>query len=311
MVKFLKNISLKKYSNFQIGNKAKYFFEAKNLKDLKQALLKAKKLNLKIFILGGGTNILFKNDFNGLILKPNIKFIKSITKNIIRVGSGILVSDFLNFLVKKELSGMEWAGGLPGTIGGAIRGNAGAFGGEIKDNLVKIKSIDLNSLKEVIRTKKECIFGYRFSIFKDLNINELILWADFKFKKGNKNKIKKSILEKIEYRKLKHPMNYPNIGSIFKNVPINKFKKTIFNKYNLKNFIKTDPEPVIPAAVLISKCGLSNKKIGGAQISGKHSNFIININQAKAEDVLKLINFVEKKIYQKFKIKLEREIVVL
>lgn len=308
-MKFLNNISLKEYSNFKVGGKAKYFFEAKISKSLKKALLKAKQDNLKIFILGGGTNILFKNNFNGLVLKPNIKFIKKIKDNIYRVGSGIFVSDFLNFLIKKELSGMEWAGGLPGTIGGAIRGNAGAFGGEIKDNLLRVKSIDLNLLKEKIRLNQECNFGYRFSIFKDKNINELILWAEFKFKKGNKKNIKKSIEEKIEYRKLKHPINYPNIGSIFKNVPIAKFNTAIIKK--LKKFIKTDPEPVIPAAVLIAQCNLVGKKIGGAMISDKHSNFIINSKNAKASDILKLINLIKKEVFKKFKINLEEEIIIV
>lgn len=307
---FLKNISLKKYNNFQIKAKARYFFEFNNIKDLKQALLKAKQNNLKIFILGGGTNILFKNDFfDGLILKPNIKFIKTVSLNIVRVSSGILISDFLNFLIKKELSGMEWAGGLPGTIGGAIRGNAGAFGGEIKDNLIKVKSIDLKSLKEIIRNNKQCNFDYRFSIFKDENINELILWADFKFKKGKKDKIIKEIEGKIQYRKERHPINYPNAGSIFKNVPIEKFSKEKINE--LKQFIKTDPKPVIPAAVLISQCNLVGKKIDGAMISNKHSNFIINLGNAKSSDILKLINFIKNKVYEKFKIILEEEIILV
>jgi UDP-N-acetylmuramate dehydrogenase len=308
-MQFLKNIFLKKYSNFKIGSRAKYFFEAHNIKDLKQSILKAKKLNLKIFILGGGTNILFSKNFNGLVLKPKIKFIKKIKNNIVRVGCGVSMSQFLKFLVKNELSGMEWAGGLPGEVGGAIRGNAGAFGGEIKDNILRVKSIDLNSLKEIIRNKKECDFKYRYSIFKNSNINELILWAEFKFKKGNKNKIKKEIEEKIEYRKNNHPINYPNIGSIFKNVPVFKFRKKDLKE--LKKFIKSDPEPVVPAAILILKCNLKGKKIGQAMISSKHSNFIINIKNAKAKDVLKLINLVQKKVFEKFKINLEKEIVIV
>lgn len=307
---FKKNISLNNFSNFKIGGKAQYFFEAKKISDLKQAILKAKKLNLKIFILGGGTNILFKDEvFNGLILKPNINFIKKLEKNIIRVGSGVSVSDFLNFLVKNNLSGMEWAGGLPGTIGGAIRGNAGAFGGETKDNILRVKSLDLNTLKAKIRNKKECNFNYRYSIFKNPEINEIILWAEFQFKKGNKEEILKAINEKIEYRKNRHPINYPNIGSIFKNVPVSHFNPKIIKE--LKEFIKTDPEPVIPAGVLVFRCGLAGKKIGGAMISPKHSNFIVNVGGAKASDILKLINLIERKVYEKFKVKLEKEIILV
>jgi UDP-N-acetylmuramate dehydrogenase len=242
-------------------------------------------------------------------LKPNIKFIKKINKNVIRVGSGVLVSDFLNFLIKNNLSGMEWAGGLPGTIGGAIRGKAGAFGGETKDNILRVKSLDLNTLEEKIRNKKECTFNYRYSIFKNPEINEIILWAEFQFKKGNKEKIIKAIDEKIEYRKNRHPINYPNIGSIFKNVPVSNFDSKIIEDF--KEFIKSDPEPVIPAGILISKCGLAGKKIGNAMISPKHSNFIVNLGKAKASDILKLINLIEKKVYQKFKVRLEKEIILV
>ena len=270
----------------------------------------AKKLKTKIFILGGGTNILFNDKgFDGLVLIPKIKFIKKINKNIVRVGGGVEVKDFLNFLVKNELSGLEWAGGLPGTIGGAIRGNAGAFGGEIKDNLIQVKSIEINTLKEKIRNNKECLFDYRFSIFKDKNVNEIILWADFKFKKRKKEKILKSINEKINYRKERHPIEYPNIGSIFKNVPVENFKKEFIEYFKNKNIIKTDPKPVVPSAFLIAECGLGGKKYGDACISLKHTNFIVNLGKAKAKDVKKLMNLIQKSVKQKFNISLQKEII--
>jgi len=309
-MKFLKNISLKKFSNFRIGGKAKYFFKAKNISEIKKALILAKQLKAKIFVLGGGTNILFNDKgFNGLVLIPEIKFIKKINKNTVRVGAGVKVKDFLNFLVKNELSGFEWTGGLPGTIGGAIRGNAGAFGGEVKDNLVQVKSIEINTLKEKIRNNKECLFDYRSSVFKDKNVNEIILWGDFKFKKGKKEKILKSINEKINYRKERHPIEYPNIGSIFKNVPVENFKKEFIEYFKSKNIIKIDPKPVIPVAFLIAECGLKGKKYGDACISLKHTNFIINLGKAKAKDVKKLINLIQKTIKKRFQINIEKEII--
>ena len=309
-MKFLRNISLKKFSNFRIGGKAKYFFEAKNISEIKKALILAKQLKAKIFVLGGGTNVLFNDKgFDGLVLIPKIKFIKRINKNIVRVGGGVEVKDFLNFLVKNELSGLEWAGGLPGTIGGAIRGNAGAFGGEVKDNLVQVKSIEINTLKEKIRNNKECLFDYRFSVFKNKNVNEIILWADFKFKKGKKEKILKSINEKINYRKERHPIEYPNIGSIFKNVPVENFKKEFIEYFKNKNIIKTDPKSVVPSAFLIAECGLGGKKYGDACISLKHTNFIVNLGKAKAKDVKKLINLIQKRVKQKFNISLQKEVI--
>jgi len=309
-MKFLKNVSLKKFNNFRIGGKAKYFLKAKNISEIKKALVLAKKLKVKIFVLGEGTNILFNDKyFDGLVLVPEIKFIKKINKNIVRVGAGVKVEKFLNFLVKNELSGLEWAGGLPGTIGGAIRGNAGAFGGEIKDNLVQVKSIEINTLKEKIRNNRECLFDYRFSIFKNENLKEIILWADFKFKKGKKEKILKDINEKINYRKERHPMEYPNIGSIFKNVSVENFKKEFIEYFKSKNIIKIDPKPVIPAAFLISECGLKGKKYNDACISAKHPNFIVNLGKAKAKDVKKLMNLIQKKVKKIFQINLEKEII--
>ena len=155
MIKLAKNVSLKKYSHFKIGGQADFFVEPKNLEELKEVLEKAKKEGMKkIFILGGGTNMLFDDKgFRGLVIRPVFNKIEAseISPDDIEVkaGSGLLVGELLNFCVEKNFSGVEWAGGLPGTLGGAVRGNAGAFKGEIKDSVIKVISFNLTNGKNI------------------------------------------------------------------------------------------------------------------------------------------------------------------
>jgi UDP-N-acetylmuramate dehydrogenase len=240
---------------------------------------------------------------------------------LLKVGAGESIPQFLNFLVSHGLSGFEWAGGLPGTVGGAIRGNAGAFGGETKDAVAEVVSLDISGRtpKLIKRNNKQCRFGYRNSIFKmrDLNLRtsdvqsigpkEIVLEVVFQLKRGDKQAIKEAIEEKIRYREERQPLDYPNIGSIFKNVDLHRVPKKL--RASLAHVIKKDPFPVVPTAYLISESGLKGIVCGGAMVSPKHPNFIINALGAQADDVKKLISLVKSEVYGKFKIKLEEEIV--
>lgn len=307
---FSKNIPLKKHSNYKIGGQSTYFYEFDSKENLINALLEWQRVNPKMdntFILGKGTNILFSDEgFHGLVLKDSLRFIAR-EENIVSVGSGTLLPELVNFCSQNSLSGLEWAGGLPGTVGGAVRGNAGAFGGEIKDSVWQVESLDPKTLKTKTRNNSQCQFDYRQSVFKNgEGKDEVILSAKFKLKKGEQKEIKQKIQEKIDYRISKHPLDLPNIGSIFKNIPIDKVPKDILEKF--RSSIKQDPIPVLPVAKLIAASGLIGKIIGGAQISPKHPNFIVNLNNAKSADVRSLIGIVKKEIKEKFNISLEEEI---
>jgi len=308
------NVSLKDYSNFKIGGQALYFLEVFSKEELIEGLKEWKKISAnlstdKIFILGGGTNILFSDlGFAGLVIKNSIGGIKA-SNGVIEIGGGALVSELLNFCIENSLSGFEWAGGLPGTIGGAVRGNAGAFNGETKDNVLDVESVNLKTLETKTRNNKDCNFSYRMSTFKINAKNEIITKVKFKFETGEKQEIKNSIQEKIDHRLSRHPLEYPNVGSIFKNVPYVSFSRKL--QEELKQYIKNDPFPVIPTAKLNFLAGLSGKRVGDAQLSKKHTNFIVNLGNAKAEDVKKLMQIIKETVKQKFRISLEEEIMLV
>ena len=305
-----KDIPLKLYSNFKIGGPAKFFAIAQNLEELSQILKDSKNLTPKVFVFGGGTNILFSdNGFDGIAIKVDIKSIEANAQSI-RVGAGVLVSELLEFCIANSLSGLEWAGGLPGTVGGAVRGNAGAYNGEIKDKILEVESLDINALNTLERNKEECKFGYRISIFKkDLEGKEVITYVTFQLQKGNKEEIQSLIEDKINKRKLRHPLEYPNLGSTFQNVPVNKFSEKQMEQ--LTQYIKNYPFPLIPAAKLNFLAGLSGTRVGDAELSKKHTNFIINLGNAKAEEVKKLITLVKAKIKNLYNVELEEEICYL
>ncbi len=314
------NIPLKKYSNFKIGGPASYFYEFRTKEDLINALREWRDMGGKvnnIFILGSGTNILWNDDpFEGLVLKDSSSFIKR-EKGLVIVDAGTLMPDLVGFCTQNSLSGLEWAGGLPGTVGGAIRGNAGAFLGEIGDSVWQVESLDIRTLEIQVRSREECNFGYRQSVFKNEEgrrpegsaRREIILSVKFKFKKGNAEEIKRSTQEKIDYRIDRHPLDLPNIGSTFKNVNLKKVSKKVAKEF--EKSIKPDPFPVVPAAKLLVGVGLRGKIIGGAQFSERHPNFIVNFNNAKATDVKELIALAKKEVKEKYNIDLEEEIMII
>lgn len=314
----LENISLQHYSNYAIGGAARYFCYADGLHAVVEAMQFVRKKKIPLFILGGGTNVLFSDKgFRGLVLKPDVRFITAINALpetvTVTVGAGVLVSELLAFCIAQGLSGLEWAGGLPGTVGGAIRGNAGAFKGEIKDSIINVASMDSAGAMThcMKRTNAECFFAYRDSIFKQRDGKEIILTGTFIFTRGNPVYIRAAIQEKIDWRAHRQPLEYPNIGSIFKNVAMARVPAHIGELPEIKKHIKNDPFPVIPAAYLIDRAGLKGVSCGGAMVSQKHPNFIVNAGAAEAAHVKQLIGLVKKRVKKEFAVELEEEIVYI
>lgn len=264
------NEDMSKHTSFKAGGKAKFYIKAKTVEDVINTVKISKENNIPIVVLGNGSNILFKDkEFNGVVLKIELDTLK-IEENIITAEAGVKNAILGRKALDNNLQGFEFAAGIPGTIGGAIRMNAGAYGGEIKDIVQDVEYLDYEDLKIKKITNKECNFEYRHSVFCE-NKN-IILSATFKLENGIKEEIANRMNEFAKSRKEKQPLEYPSAGSTFKRGT---------------DFI---------TAKLIDECGLKGYQIGGAQVSEKHAGFIINKENATAKDIIDLVEYVKKTV---------------
>ena len=226
-------------------------------------------------------------------------------KSILNAEAGVYLPLLSSKLINNGYSGFEWCGGLPGEVGASIYNNAGAYKSSISDNLIDVKVLKGNRVKTI---KKEKIkFDYRTSSFKD-NKDIIILSARFKLEKKDIDKMKELVKDRLKRRVDTQPLEYPSAGSTFRN-PHEKDYKDIFKKYNLP----VNEDGFVSAGFLIESLGLKGKKIGGAMVSEKHANFIINYKKATGEDIIKLIDLIKKEVKDKYEIDLilEHEIIDL
>lgn len=278
---YKENISFKTLTTYRTGGSAKLLFLPNNYESLKEAIDYLKKNSIKYKIFGNGSNILASdNNYDGVIIKlSNLNNI-SINGDVLEVESGYNFSLLCNKMSKEGYTGFEFGCGIPGSVGGSVYMNAGAYLHSISDVLLKVLVLDEElNIKELDKSLLD--FSYRHSIFQGSNY--VILKAYFKLEKGNKKEIKDLILERKQRRKNTQPLQYPSAGSVFRN-PQDKY-----------------------AGKLIEDCGLKGKTYGGAMISDKHANFIINKENAKSEDILYLMNLVQKKVKESYNIDLYRE----
>ena len=239
----------------------------------------------KITVVGNGSNLLVKDGgIRGIVIKYTSKDYK-IDGEIVTVSSGITNARVANILFENELAGFEFAAGIPGTIGGAIYMNAGAYGSEMKDIVIETRYLDLETGKIKTIQNSEHNFEYRKSIFQKLNC--IILETTLKLTKGNKEEIKAKMQEYSTKRRESQPLEMPSAGSTFKRG---------------NDFI---------TAKLIDESGLKGYSIGGAQVSTKHAGFIVNKGNATAKDIIDLINYVKEKVYEKFGKTIEEEVKII
>lgn len=292
---------LKKWTTFRIGGLAKYFLIAKNNEVLIKAIKIAKENKIKYFILGAGSNLLFSDlGFNGLVIKVHNSQLVICNSKII-VAAGVRLIYLVTSSVKFGLTGLEWAAGIPGSVGGAVYQNAGAFGSDLSESIQSV--LVLRKGKIIKFKKRECQFAYRSSIFQ--KNQAVILEVELKLKRGNNKKSQEEIKRIIDSRRTKQPTGH-SAGSVFKNVNFKKIPAGVIKKYpQLQNFKRLG---IISAGWLIENSGIKGLKVGDAQISEKHANFIINKEKAKSKDVLKLISIAKKKVIKKFKTELQEEI---
>ena len=279
------DVELKNFNSWKVGGAAEQFLICDE-KDILAHLVKEKKIKLPITFLGLGSNLLVRDGgIKGTVIVMNggLKTINN-EGNLIYAEAGVSCSKLSRFSAKKGLDNSAFFSGIPGTVGGALAMNAGCYGSETWDYVQKVLMINLNG-DQIERKKSEFETSYRE--VKNDNKGEFFLAAWFKFPKGDKEKSENKIKELLAHRKKTQPLNWPTAGSTFRN-PKNNF-----------------------AAKLIEDCGLKGYQIGGAQVSEKHANFIINLGNASALDIEKIINYIQNVVYEKKSIQLFREIKII
>ncbi|MCX7832278.1 MAG: UDP-N-acetylmuramate dehydrogenase [Actinobacteria bacterium] len=281
-----RKVPLSQFTSFKVGGPADYFAQVGNLSELKQAVAFSNEHYLDIFVLGKGTNLLVSDKgFRGLVLKLSKEFARIvIEENTLVAGGGAQLVRTASLAFSRSLSGLEWAAGIPGTVGGAVKMNAGAHGFSISDIISTITVFDSDSLSLEKLRKEEVEFGYRFS---SISNKKIILEAAFKLVESVQEEIKKKMESYFAERKRTQPLQQRTAGSVFKN-PKGDF-----------------------AGRLIEAAGLKGYKLGGAMVSEIHANFIVNVGSATAQEIYNLMRKIQHEVYSKFKVMLEPEIILL
>lgn len=278
-----KNELMKNHTSFKIGGPADEFCEVHSVEEILKLIKYAKEKNIPYTVIGNGSNLLVGDKgIRGLVIKIAGGFDKAtVSGETVTAEAGILLSKLANVVKRSDLTGFEFASGIPGTLGGAVYMNAGAYGGEMKDIIKSVTYLENGEVK----TTSELGFGYRKSIFSGKDM--IILSAEIKLEKGNPEEIAAKMEDFKERRTSKQPLSVPSAGSTFKR-----------------------PEGYF-AGKLIEDAGLKGYSIGGAQVSEKHSGFVINTGDATAKDVLLLIKHIQTTVFEKFGVKLETEVKTL
>ena len=331
-IEIRENVPLTPLTSFKIGGPARFFTEVSSEEEILEAVNYAGENGLEIFVMAGGSNILVSDDgFSGLVIK-----IKNVTCEVqdfsLTCEAGLSLSEAVSKARENSLSGLEWAAGIPGSVGGAVRGNVGAYGSEIKDSITSVKALEIPDLLNKITnsklqipnkfqnpklknlTNKESRFSYRSSIFKE-NKNLIVLSCVLKLQKGEKGEIEEKMREVIRKRSEKIPKE-PSPGSFFQNPEtdneelIRKFEIDTGKKVtdHVSAYQYSGNKIKIPASWLIEEAGLKGKKMGGVMVSEKHANFVVNLGTGKAQDVIMLASLIKMKIRDEFGIQLKEEV---
>lgn len=296
----LENEPMNKHTSFKVGGPARYFVKAESLDDLKKALDLAREKGIPFFILGNGTNLLVSDKgFDGVIitLAGDFSSIEDLGNGAFKVGAAIPLGRFARSVLKQGFAGIHKLAGIPGTLGGAIYMNAGAYGQEIGTSCTQVTVLDSDgNIREFAAS--ECGFGYRQSIFQ--KNNAIILSATFLLPTAaslgkTTADLEAELAECMAKRKASQPLNMPNAGSTFKRLSVG----------------AADTPAQIAPGYYIEQAGLKGYRIGDAEVSTVHANFIVNAGGATASDIKQLSEFVQQKVTEKFGIKLHREIILL
>ena len=273
--KVTKDFDLVNNNTYKVHSICNYYIEVSDVIKLTKLINYLKKENTKYLIIGNGSNIILPSQYNGIVIKP-LFYDLEIDGEYLTVGSSYMINKLAMESIEHNLTGLEWASGIPGTIGASIYGNAGAYKDEISNYVEEIEVLENDKVK--ILKKNDIFFSYRETSLQKKDL--IILKAKLKLSKGNKEESLAIVKDRLERRTASQPLNYPSAGSVFRN-----------------------PEGLF-AGKLIEDLGLKGKQIGGAQISEKHANFIINIGNATGEDIVNLIKLIITEVKKEYNIDL-------
>ncbi|BBF44977.1 UDP-N-acetylenolpyruvoylglucosamine reductase [Lachnospiraceae bacterium KM106-2] len=280
---------LSKHTTFRIGGEADYFVTPSTVEEVKAVVALCKEEQIPFYIIGNGSNLLFGDGgFRGVVIQLGSSFAEiqmnvedNADRVIVKAQSGVMLSKLAMTIAREGYAGFEYAAGIPGTLGGAVTMNAGAYGGEIKDHIIEAVVLDEEG-NVITLSKEELQLGYRTSIIQKKEL--IVLEASFSFEKGDTDTILTSIKDLNNRRKEKQPLEYPSAGSTFKR-----------------------PEGHF-AGKLIMDSGLRGYRVGNVCVSEKHCGFVINLGGGTAKDVMTLIEDVKRIVFEKYQVELEPEV---
>lgn len=278
------------FTSYKTGGPAKYFLSAHSAEEIVAAVRAARQLDLPHFLIGGGSNLLISDaGFDGLIIKVDVRGLKLAGETQIDCGAGEDLMALVNFATENSLTGLEFAAGIWGSVGGAIYGNAGAFGGEIGTVTSAVTLVDREgNIKEV--APDYCRFGYRDSYLKVTH--EIVTRVLFSLQPGDHAVIRDRVQEILTLRDGKHPNTGRSAGCFFKNIPD-----------------PTQPYGKLPAGKLLEESGAKELQVGGARVFEKHANIIVNTGTATSTDIRRLADLMKQRVREKFDIELQEEVI--
>jgi UDP-N-acetylmuramate dehydrogenase len=315
-----KDFDLSQVLWFRIGGKAQYFLQCTSRQDIFKALDFVEEHHPKrIFICGQGSNLIFTDEyFDGVVIqigtgaKPQV----SCSDTLATAFAGETLDTLIQLSLNNKLRGLEWAGGLPGTIGAAVRGNVGAFGGEIKDSLIQAEVLEFDDKNiDVLEMKNEDFhFSYRHSVIKERK-NMIVTAAQFELSSADREELVKArsiYAANIDYRKTHHPLEFPNCGSVFKNIKKpEEVAKVVDVWSDIRPLVKEKWHGKVSMGYIINRLGFSGYTIGRAKVSEKHANFINNLGGATATDVLTIIKRIQEMTEETFTFTPEVEVEIV
>lgn len=305
MLNIQENVSLAPKTTFEIGGAARYFVEAASEGDVKEALLWARSHGVPHVVLAGGSNVLVPDaGLDALVIHiASTKW--NVNGTVLEADAGLSLVELIKKTNVLGIGGWEKLAGIPGTLGGAVRGNAGAFGCEVKDVLTSARALNVHTLATRELTNADCTFSYRNSFFKQ-HPDWIVLSARITLQKGNAKDLMQSALDTIAERERRHIQNVRAAGSYFMNPIAPQDVREMFEKEKGVS----SREGRVPAGWLIEKVNLKGAREGGAEASMQHPNYLVNASHATAEDVRRLATRIKKAVREQFNIELNEEAVV-